>query len=158
MLQGVQEKSFLDGFAVGELEARLKYSPTRQLKQWIPAEQINLLKGVLQKYNYTIVGISTHPSNSDEVLIVADKFAEGKNPNLRHAFLQDDRFMDGWKAGYLASLLRYKKPDQVEQLITVSDLDFLQAIIEEHRYVITSQSPHPINKNLITITATRSQL
>jgi hypothetical protein len=158
MLQEVQDKSFVSGYMVGQLEAQLKYAPPLEFKQWIPSDQVNLLKGLLQKHHYTITGVNTHPDYEDQVLISAVKIAAGTNPGLFPAFLRDDVFMNGWKLGFLSGLLGYKKPEQIEQLISVDNLNLLNQILEENGYTITSQFPHSVNQNLISLTAQKHSL
>lgn len=158
MLQEIQEQSFLDGFAVGELTGRLKYEAPAQLKQWIPLARLSDFKGVLRKYNYSLVGVTGHPSEPDQVLIVADKVAEGTNPKLIQAYARDDRFIDGWEAGSLASLLRYGQPEQVEQWVQIRNLDVLQQVVDEYQYVITSMNIHPEDKRWTMLVARKTEV
>lgn len=143
MLKGIQEQSFLDGFAVGELTGRLKHEAPSQLKQWIPLANLNDFQGVFRKYNYSIVGITAHPSEPDQLLITANKIAEGINRKIIQTFAKDDRFIDGWEAGCLAGLLRYGKPQRVEDWVQIHNLVVLRQILDEYKYIITVLRPHP---------------
>ncbi len=153
MLKGIQEHSFLEGFAIGELTGRLKHEAPSQLKQWIPLARLSDFKGVLRKYNYSIVGLSAHPSDPNQLLIVAEKMAEGTNRQLFQAFTKDKRFIDGWEAGCLASFLRYGQPQQLEQWVQIHNLDVLQQIMDEYHYVITSMRVHPEDKRWMMLIA-----
>ncbi len=153
MRQGIHEQSFLEGFAVGELTGRLKHEAPFQLKQWVPLARLSDFKGVLRKYNYSIIGLSAHPSDPNQVLIVAEKMAEGTNRNLIQTFTKDNRFIDGWEAGCLASLLRYAQPKQIEQWVQIHNLDVLQQIIDQYQYVITSMRVHPEDKRWMMLVA-----
>ncbi len=153
MLQEIQGQSFLDGFAVGELTGRLKHEAPSQVKQWIPFARLNDFKGVLRKYNYSIVGVTGHHSKPDQILIVADKVAEGTNPKLIQAYARDDRFIDGWEAGCLASLLCYGKLGRVEQWVQIHNLDVLQQVVDEYKYIVTSMRAHPEDKRWIMLVA-----
>lgn len=156
MLQGIQEQSFLEGFAIGELTGRLKYEEPSQLKQWIPLARLRDFKGVLRKYNYSIVGISVHPSDPNQVLISAEKMVEGTNRKMIQAFAKDDRFIDGWEAGCLASLLRYTQPERVEQWVQIRNLDALQQILDQYQYAIASMRIHPEDKRWVMLVAIAS--
>lgn len=157
MLQGIQEQSFLDGFAVGELTGKLKHEAPVQVKQWIPLARIKEFTGVLRTSNYSLVGVSAHPSDPEQLLIVAEKIAKGKNPNgiqafaknkhfIYGSFAKDKHFIEGWEAGCLASLLRYRKPDLVEEWVQINNLDVIQQITEQYKYVITFMRSHPQDK------------
>jgi hypothetical protein len=158
MLQEIQEQSFLDGFAVGELTGRLKHEAPAQLKQWIPLARLSDFKGVFRKYNYSLVGITGHPSEPDQILIVADKVAEGTNPKLIQAYARDNRFIDGWEAGSLASLLRYGQPEQVEQWVQIRNLDVLQQVVDESQYVIISMNIHPEDQRWTMLVARKKEV
>jgi hypothetical protein len=157
MAEGIHDRSFLDGFEIGEFTGKLKHQAPQQIKQWIPIAKLKDFKGVLQKYNYTISGITSHPSDSEQVLMVADKIAEGTNPNLVQAFTKGDQFMHGWEAGNLAGLLRYTQPDQVEEWVKVENLDAIQKVVDEYGYTITSLRIHPEYKKWTQLVAQRSE-
>lgn len=157
MLQGIQEQSFLDGFAVGELTGRLRHEAPVQVKQWIPLARIKEFTRVLRTYKYSLEGVSAHPSDPEQLLIVAEKIAEGKNPNWIQALAKDKHFIygslakdkhfiDGWEAGCLASLLHYRKPDLVEEWVQINNLDVIQQITAQYQYVITFMRSHPEDK------------
>ncbi|MCL6434840.1 MAG: hypothetical protein K6T90_11615 [Leptolyngbyaceae cyanobacterium HOT.MB2.61] len=153
MLQGIQEPVFWDGFAVGELTGRLKHQAPKQIKEWISLSRLNDIKGTLRKYNYTITGVTAHPSNPSQVLMIAEKTAGGTNPNLVQAFTQSDRFMDGWEAGCLYSQLRYEQPVQIEQWVKINNLDAIQQVLDQHGYTITSMRIHPQDKRWTMLNA-----
>jgi hypothetical protein len=153
MIQEVQEQRFLEGFAVGELTSRLEHTAPLHFKEWIPTSQVNLLKGVLYRYNYAIIGISTHPSQPDQILLEAEKTANGARLDLVQAFLDDDRFIEGLKAGSLAGLLRYSHPPHVEQWVQSYSLGLLRQIIDDNGYVMTTLEEHPSNLNLVRVVA-----
>jgi hypothetical protein len=155
MVEGTQVQSFLDGFAVGELTGQLKHTEPAQVKKWVSLPKLKDFKGVLQKYNYTIVGVSTHPDEPDRILMTAEKRTPGTNPELIQAFARDNYFMDGWEAGCLAGLLRYKQPEKLEEWVRIRNLDALQQVIDEHGYMILSLRIHPEDKRWTMLVAQR---
>ncbi len=154
-MQQIQEQSFLDGYAVGELTGRLKYEAPLQVRHAVPLVRLKDCKGVFQKYNYTITGVHAHPSDSEQVLIVADKTAEGIDPTIVLAFAKDDLFMSGWGVGRLAGQLRYAQPDQVEEWVQVERLNLIQQILDDCGYTLTSLRIHPEKPQWASLIATR---
>ncbi|MEB3181295.1 MAG: hypothetical protein VKL59_20010 [Nostocaceae cyanobacterium] len=155
MVEGTQVQSFLDGFAVGELTGQLKHTEPAQIKKWMPLQKLKDFKGVLQKYNYSIVGIGSHPSQPDTVLMTAKKTSAGTNPKFIQAVARDNHFMDGWEAGCLAGLLRYKRPEMVEEWVRLRNLEALQQVIDEHGYMVLSVRVHPEDKRWMLLVAQR---
>ncbi len=153
MVRGIQQQSFGDGFAVGEFTSQIKYAAPPEIKKWLPVAKLNDFKVALQKHNYSIVGVSVHPCNSDQVLIAAKKTAPGTNPNLVQVLAKDKHFMDGWEAGSLAGLLRYKQPERVEQWVQAHNMDALQQVIDEYGYIISSVLTHPQDKKWAMLVA-----
>jgi predicted TPR repeat methyltransferase len=153
MPQETQAQSFADGFAVGELTGRLKYQAPQQFKEWITLAKLQDFRGVLQKYNYSITGVTIHPSDSEQILIVAEKTAEGTNPHLIQAFGKGDRFMDGWATGCLVGLLRYTQPECIEEWVKVENLDAIQQVVDECGYEIKTMKLHPEKKQWIALVA-----
>jgi hypothetical protein len=157
MSSQVHEAGFEDGFALGELTGRLKHESPVQIRQWLPLDRVNDFKGVLRKYNYSITGLTAHPTESNQVLMVAEKTAGGTNPKLVQAFTQGDRFMDGWEAGCLHGLLHYTQPAQVEQWVKVTNLDAIQKVLDENNYAIVLMRIHPQDKRWVMVTAHKSE-
>lgn len=155
MPQGIQEQSFLDGFAVGQLTGRLKHQAPDQLKEWVPLAKLNDFKGVLRKYNYSITGLTADPSDPTQVLMVAEKMAPGTDENLVQAFTQSDRFMDGWATGCLHSFLHYVQPKQVEEWVKLNNLDAVQQVLEEYGYKISSLQVHSKDKRWAMLSASK---
>lgn len=153
MRQDVQEQSFADGYTVGALMGRLKYQAPTQIKEWFALEKLKDIKGTLRKYHYSISAITAHPSDSTQVLIVADKIADGTDPTLIQAFAKDDRFMDGLAAGCLDGLLRYSQPQEIEEWVRVDNLDAIQRIVDDHGYTISSFRVHSDNKQWVLMMA-----
>lgn len=153
MIQGIQEPSFLAGFAIGELTGQLKYQAPAQIKLWIPLDQLKDYTGVLQKYHYSLIGITAHPSEPNQVLLVADKVADGTAPQLIQAFAKSDRFMDGWAAGCLAGLLRYLRPEELEESVRIENLEAIQQLLDQHGYQLTSLRIHPQDQRWTQLTA-----
>jgi hypothetical protein len=156
MVEGIQDRHFLDGFEIGKFTSKLKHQAPSQIKQWIPLSKLKDFRGVLQKYNYTISGITTHPTDAEQVLLVADKVADGTDPNLVQAFAKSEQFMHGWEAGSLAGLLKYTQPDRVEEWVKIENLNAIQQVMDEHGYVITSLRIHPEYQKWSQLTAQRS--
>jgi hypothetical protein len=152
----VQEFGFSEGFAVGVFTGRLKHEAPIQIKEWVALAQINDFKGTLRKYNYTISGVTAHPTDSTQVLLTAEKTAEGTNSKLVQAFTHSDRFMDGWEAGCLDSLLRYGNPEQLEQWVKINNVDAIQQVLDEHHYTIKSMRIHPQDKRWTMVTAAKA--
>ncbi len=149
----VQDFGFLEGFSVGAFTGRLKHEAPTQIKEWVPLAQLNDFKGTLRKYNYTITGVTAHPSDPAQVLLTAEKTVEGTNPTLVQMFTHSDQFMDGWEAGCLDSLLRYGQPEQIEQWVKISNVDAVQKVLDAHHYTIKSMRIHPEDKRWTLVTA-----
>ena len=152
----VQEFGFSEGFVVGVFTGRLKHEAPAQIREWVPLAQINDFKGTLRKYNYTITGVTAHPDDSNQVLLTAEKTSEGTNPDLVQVLTHSDRFMDGWEAGCLDSLLRYANPEQVEQWVKVNNVDAIQQVLDQHQYTIKSMRIHPQDKRWTMVTAEKA--
>lgn len=155
MQQQTQTQSFWDGFAIGELTGRLKYESPAQIRQSLPLASLKDYRALLQKYQYSIVGINAHPSEPDQMLIVAEKTAEGTNPSIILAFARDDDFMNGWAAGCLSGRLQFTQPDRVEEWVRHDNLGAVQRVLDECEYVITGLRVHDENKKWSLITAQR---
>lgn len=153
MTQDTQEQSFSDGFALGELTGRLKHSAPVQLREWVPLSRLQDIKKVLQKYHYSLTGLHSDPADPSQVLVIADKHAAGSHSKLMQMYARDQRFMDGWEAGFLSSLLRYAQPPRVEQWAQVRNLTALQQVIDEHHYVIVSLRVHDEDERWVMLTA-----
>mgnify|MGYP000181253756 CR=1 FL=1 len=155
MEQIIEEQSFADGFAVGELTGRLKHQAPSHLKEWVALDKIKDFKSVLRKYCYRITGVSAHQSDSNQVLLTAEKFADGVDSKMILAFANGDRFMDGWEAGCLAGWLRYTQPEAVEEWVKVTNMDAIQTVVDEYGYGIKALQLHPEYKKWIQLTAQR---
>ena len=158
MQQEVGVQLFLDGLAVGELTGRLKYDAPAQLKLWVALSKLGDFKGVLQKYNYQMTGLTAHPSDPDQVLIVAEKGEKGTNPQIVLSFAKGDRFMDGWHTGCLSAMLHYTRPEQFEEWIKVDNLDAIQRLLDKHHYTISSLRVHPEDKKWLLVVACKDFL
>ncbi len=157
MTQRTHEPSFLEGLAVGELTGRLQHEAPDQVKQWVPLGSLKEARGALRKHHYSLVGVTAHPSDPDQVLLVADKLAPGTDPNLLQILARDERFFDGWEVGCLVGLLRYGRPERLEQWVQIRNLDEIQAALDEHHYGITSMRIHPEDKRWTLVIAQPTQ-
>jgi len=155
MLQEIQDQSFLEGFVIGELTGRLKHQAPSQVDEWISLDKIEDFKSVFRKYNYSITGLSAHPSDTNQILITATKIDEGTNSREILAFGKDDNFMDGWHVGYITGMMRYDQPNQWEEWVKLTNLRAIERVMDEYGYVITALRNHPENQNWTLLTAQR---
>jgi hypothetical protein len=155
MPESIREYTFLDGLAVGELIGRLKHQEPAELKLWAALEQLQDFKAVLRKYNYSISGVTSHPSQPNQVLLSAEKIAAGTDPELMLAFARSEEFMNGCEVGCLVGQVRYTQPDQVDEWVRVNNIDAIRDIINDLGYVITTLQLHPQYNKWMQLVAQR---
>lgn len=154
MQEGTREYTFSDGFAVGELIGRLKHAEPAELKLWATLDQLQDFKGVLRKYNYSISGITSHPSEQ-QVLLSAEKVAAGTDPELMLAFARSDEFINGCEVGCLVGQLRYMQPEHIDEWVRLTNLEAIQSVINDFGYVITRIQAHPEYKKWVQLVGQR---